>query len=374
MQNNTILQVIGLAVIALNAVAAYSNNSNAIYTWEGGRIEWPCATTKRLIKAAAKYTPRDLIATRCQRVEGKTVCAFPRYKNIIPITLSQIYATKKGCDVKFEPFPCWTEQEEGNCDALQSVIDVFSVGEFVWVLDSGIIQTLRTPVQQCSPKIVVYEGKTGRKLKMINLDRFVTEKSRLQYLQVECLSGGHCYVYISDPGNNVIIVYDVYGGRGYRVVLPRAIYHGCRLRDVLYIFLIHQRECTKLYFSYLCGQRLFAIRTEHLRKGHGGNIIDVGEKPNIPIFVGTDAGSGVFFREEGDSDVYYWNTNQCYKKSNFKLVHKSTGGLYATHVFPDFRVNRLLVLENDFPSYVKDYAGCGTLHQISILDGSYTCD
>ncbi|XP_058456784.1 uncharacterized protein LOC131434153 [Malaya genurostris] len=369
-----LLLFLALTAIKINTAIAYSNNSNAIYTWEGGRIEWPCPTTKRLIKAAAKYTPRDIIATRCQRVEGKTVCAFPRYKNIIPITLSQIYATKKGCDVKFEPFPCWTEQEEGNCDALQSVIDIFSVGEFVWVLDSGIIQTLRTPIQRCSPKIVVYQGKTGTKLKTISLERFVTEKSRLQYLQVECLKGGHCYVYISDPGNNVIIVYDVYGGRGYRIILPKAVHHGCRIRDVLYIFLIHQKEGTQLYFSYLCGQRLFAIRTEHLRKGQGGSIIDIGEKPNVPIFVGTDAGSGVFFREEGDSDVYYWNTNQCYKKSNFKMVHKSVGGLYATHVFPDFKINRLLILENDFPSYVKDFAGCGTLHQISILDGTYTCE
>lgn len=103
-------------------------------------------------------------------------------------------------------------------------------------------------------------------------------------------------------------------------------------------------------------------------------IPDIGEKPVVPVFLGTDGGHGVFFREEGEMNIYYWDTNTCWKKTNFKLVYKSTLGLYATHVFPDLKLNRLLVLENDFPSYVKDHAGCGTLHQISILDGSCKCN
>lgn len=249
------------------------NCTRTIYTWEGGRIVWPCPTTKRLITSTGKYTPRDLIGMRCQRAGTSTLCAFPRYKSSNPITLSRVYATKKGCDVKFEPFPCWSEQEEGNCNALQSVTDLYSDGDYLWVLDVGVTQSLRTPVQRCPPKVVVYDVKTGKKLKTINLARFVTDKSRLQYIQVECLKGGRCYVYVSDAGNNAIIVYDVYGGRGYRVILPKAVHLGCRYRDVLYVFLSKHKEGTRLYFTYLGGSRLFAIKTEHLRKGHGGNII-----------------------------------------------------------------------------------------------------
>ncbi|XP_041773238.1 uncharacterized protein LOC121594247 [Anopheles merus] len=366
--------LLSLAVAVQGACSSSDNCTRTIYTWEGGRIVWPCPTTKRLITSTGKYKPRDLIAMRCQRCGTHTLCVFPRYKSSNPITLSKVYATKKGCDVKFEPFPCWNEQEEGNCNALQSAIDLHSDGEYVWVLDSGVTQSQRTPVQRCPPKVVVYCSKTGKKLKTINLARFVTEKSRLQYIQVECLKGGRCYVYVSDPGNNAIIVYDVYNGRGYRVILPKAVHMGCRYRDMLYIFLSKHKEGTRLYFTYLGGNRLFAIKTEHLRKGHGGNIIDIGEKPVVPVFLGTDGGHGVFFREEGEMNIYYWDTNTCWKKTNFKLVYKSTLGLYATHVFPDLKLNRLLVLENDFPSYVKDHAGCGTLHQISILDGSCKCN
>lgn len=100
---------------------------------------------------------------------------------------------------------------------------------------------------------------------------------------------------------------------------------------------------------------------------------DIGDKPHSMVILGTDCGPGVFFREEGESEIYYWNTNSCCKKANFVLVYKSQMGLFATHVFPDHKLNRMLVLENDFPSYVKDYAACGTLHQISILDGSCKC-
>ncbi|EAT41240.1 AAEL007096-PA [Aedes aegypti] len=372
MRGNILWLLAAVTQLTVTSVTAFANNSNAIYTWEGGRIEWPCPTTKRLVKAAAKYTPKDIIAMACARSGDKTLCAMPRYRNSIPITLGQIYATKKGCDVKFEPFPCWTEQEENNCNSLQSVIDIYATGDFVWVLDNGILNALRSPIQRCPAKIVVYEAKTGKKMKTINLGRYVTEKSRLQYMQVECLKGGQCFVYISDAGNNAIIIYDVSGGRGYRVVLPKAVHHGCRFRDVLYIFLSYHKDGTKLFFTYLGGRRLFAIATDHLRKGHGGNIEDIGEKPGSFIYIGPDGATGVFFREEGDSNVFFWDTKTCLKKSNFKLVFKSSEGLYATDVFPDHEINRFLILESDFPGYMEEKAGCGTLHQISLLDGA-TC-
>lgn len=238
--------------------------------WTGGSFEWPCSATKSMYKSTGKYISKNVIATRAQIVEDTVFVALPRYKSGVPATLAKTTFRKGSCQATLTPFPCWSMQEEGNCQSLQSVVDIFvDRNGILWALDVGIVNTLETPVRKCPPKVVAISTKTNKVLKTIALDKLVASTSRLQYLVVDYVSENRCFVYISDAAQRSIIVYDVQASRGFRVILPKAVIAGCPKRDVLYLALT-RKPCgnTALYFSYLSSKHLFVINTEHLRSGN----------------------------------------------------------------------------------------------------------
>ena len=86
-----------------------------------------------------------------------------RYRPGVPITLGKLSLKGKNPESNLTPFPCWSIQEEGNCAALQSVVDLFlDPQNILWVLDSGIINSLEEPIHQCPPKVVAINVKTGK--------------------------------------------------------------------------------------------------------------------------------------------------------------------------------------------------------------------
>jgi len=237
--------------------------------WTGGQFEFPCASTKSLFKSSGKFIPKNVIATRAQLIGDTIYLALPRYRKGVPATLVKTNVKPGTCSTTFKPYPCWDLQEEGNCKALQSVVDlVVDQNEVLWVLDTGIVNTLETPVRKCPPKVVAMSVKTGKVLKTVSLEGLTSSSSRLQYLVVDYAPDGGCFVYVSDAANRAIIVYNLQADRGFRVVLPKAVTAGCRSRDVLYIALI-RRDCgtTELYFTYLSTSKLFSLKSEYLRSG-----------------------------------------------------------------------------------------------------------
>lgn len=240
------------------------------FEWIGGSFEWPCAQTKSLYKSSGKYISKNVIATRAQIINDDVYVALPRYKSGVPATLAKTSYKKGSCHATLSPFPCWSLQEEGNCQSLQSVVDIVADrNNILWALDVGIVNTLEQPIRRCPPKVLALSTKTGKVLKSITLEKLVAPTSRLQYLTVDYQSDKRCFVYISDAAQRSIIVYDVQAEQGFRVILPKAVTAGCPKRDVLYLALVRKSpENTSLYFSYLSSKQLFAISTEFLRNGN----------------------------------------------------------------------------------------------------------
>lgn len=275
------LQHILLAVSLGSAMAAMPPNYGSVSSlldkpitpcleWTGASFDWPCSSTKSLYKSSGKYISKNVIATRAQIVGDDVFVALPRYKSGVPATLAKTNFKKGQCSAVLKPFPCWASQEEGNCQSLQSVVDiVVDKNDIVWALDVGVVNTLESPVRKCPPKVVAMSAKTGKVLKIIPLDELVVPTSRLQYLVVDYATDNRCYVYISDAAQRSIIVYDVQASRGFRVILPKAVTAGCPKRDVLYLALARKSCGTSvLYFTYLSSKNLFLIKTEFLRSGN----------------------------------------------------------------------------------------------------------
>jgi hypothetical protein len=87
------------------------------------------------------------------------------------------------------------------------------------------------------------------------------------------------------------------------------------------------------------------------------------------IILGTDGGTKIFFRYEGKSEIYEWNTKSCFKPSNFEMVYKGQTCRLATHVVPNYLKKMMMVLESNFPDFMKGTVGCGASHTFTPMIG-----
>ncbi|KOC60604.1 Major royal jelly protein 1 [Habropoda laboriosa] len=327
----------------------------------GLSLNWPCQSTKNIYETSGRYISRNVIATRAQIYKDEAILALPRYKPGVPFTLGVVSLKSQSCEPKITPFPCWAIQEEGNCQALQSAVDItLDMQGILWVLDVGIVNTLEQPVRRCPPKVVGINVKDGKVVKVIDLSTLVDISSRLQYMAVDYTQDGQVYVYISDAGTGAIIVYNATTDRGYRVVLPPAVTSGLNKPDALYIALVRRQSCGTpvLYFTYLNSNRMFAIKAANLRSGNAnGSIVDIGGKRNKIVILGTDNGSAIFFRIKGDSNIYMWNTDTPFVKDNFLLVEKAGECRLPTAVIPGYK-GLMWVIESNFQDYIENSVSC----------------
>lgn len=93
----------------------------------------------------------------------------PRLKPGVPASLARTCLKPKGCQAILHTFPTWNMQEEGKCDAIQSAIDlVLEPKDTLWVLDTGIVDSLTQQEKRCRPKVVAFDVKTGEVSYVIN--------------------------------------------------------------------------------------------------------------------------------------------------------------------------------------------------------------
>ncbi|XP_068084366.1 protein yellow [Anabrus simplex] len=360
-----------LATLTLLQITAsiVCNKEQSPLVWTGGIFHWPCPITKSLFQSSGRYIAKNVIATRAQMHDDVAFLALPRFKSGIPATLAKVSLKAPTCQAVLEPYPCWSLQEEGNCNALQSVVDIFlDSNEVLWVLDVGITKFLEEPIRRCPPKVVGIDIKTGKIAKVIDLSPLVCPASRLQYLVVDYSPDGNCFLYISDAATRSILVFNISTGRGFRVVLPLAVALGSSIRDVLYIALVVRSSGVYLYFTYLSGKHMFAIKVEFLRSGScAGKILDIGLKHDRMVILGTDNGSAIFFRLEGRPEVYRWDTNKGMKVENFDVVHSGSECFLATHALADYKHGRMRILESNFPDYIQNKVGCGAVQYLIVM-------
>lgn len=358
-----------LALAVVNAAIVEKEQCMPL-EWVGGNFQWPHDATKKIYQNSGRFVSKNIIATRAQIYGDEAILALPRYKPGVPVTLAKINLKQSGCESILTPFPCWSQQEEGVCSALQSVVDIFiDPQDVLWVLDVGVVNTLGSPVRRCPPKIQAFSLKTGKLLKTLDLSGLVAQASRLQYIVVEYCSEGKPFVYVSDAATRSVLVFDVAGNKGYRVVLPKAVVGSSSKKDVLYIALV-QKGCGNnfLIFTYLSSGHIFSIRTDYLRSGStAGRIVDLGPKPQKMVILGTDLGSAVFFRYEGHPEIYRWDANTCFKQDSFQKVYSSADCLLATQAMADLKRQRMRILESNFPDFIQNTVGCGAVQQINVM-------
>lgn len=97
----------------------------------------------------------------------------------------------------------------------------------------------------------------------------------------------------------------------------------------------------------------------------------MGTKPEKLVIIGTDNGCAIFFRYEGHSEVYRWDTNTPFQSTNFKAVYRSDSCQLSTHAIADYKASRMRVLESNFPDYIQNKVGCGAIQQLTAMEGCW---
>lgn len=142
----------GVSAVFGRARQAMPKVSDYTYQINYKSIMWPGKDTMDIFTKSGRHDRKNIIATKLQLFEDQIFLAFPRLKPGVPVTLGVI---KQGDKCGYDAFPCWALQEEGNCEALQNVVDI-AVDDhgILWALDTGIVNTLTQPVFRCDPKVV----------------------------------------------------------------------------------------------------------------------------------------------------------------------------------------------------------------------------
>lgn len=351
-----------IKIILIVILFAYVRGLSDFLEWVGGPFEFPCKVIKTHYKSQGHYVSKNALATRIQVFDDDVYACFPRFKPGIPVTLAKL--NRNSSNVLWTPYPDWTSQDEQLHSAIDIVVDPYGV---LWVLDSGVVDTFDNPTRKSPPKVLAFHVKTGRKVANLDLSELVVQTSRLQYLQVDYSTNLKPFVYITDAATRSILVLDVTSNNGYRLVLPKAV-TGCR-RDVLYAILL-RNGCSgdSLLFTYLSGNRVFSIKTDCIRAGaEQGQIQDLGEKDGKIVLLGSDGGSAVFYRYEGKTEIYRWDCSNVTTFTPGNLVYTSPSCYLATEVVPDFKKQRMTVLESNFPDYIQGCVGCGASQIVTVV-------
>jgi sugar lactone lactonase YvrE len=127
---------------------------------------------------------------------GNFYLSVPRWHLGIPATLNRVVRVD-GKPV-LEPYPSWEMNEEGNPDALQSVLG-FEIDEndVLWILDQGHVNS--EPSVDGSQKIVKWDIKEDKLLEVIKIPDEVSDYTA-SFLNDICVDNEAGYAYIADSG------------------------------------------------------------------------------------------------------------------------------------------------------------------------------
>lgn len=162
--------LVAVAAVVVAAKSSYPGNNKgpvavpAAYSINGQNVEFPCTSTKNVYTDTGRYVPRNVIATRFQVWDDRAFVLTPRFRSGVPFTLSTIRLDcRNRCWPVLSPYPCWAQNQEGDTDAIQNAVDIYlDPTGMLWILDTGVVNTVEQPVRRTQPRIFAVDIKTNQ--------------------------------------------------------------------------------------------------------------------------------------------------------------------------------------------------------------------
>ncbi|KAK9499782.1 hypothetical protein O3M35_002754 [Rhynocoris fuscipes] len=262
------------------------------------------------------YTGRQTIVNSVEVGWDRIFLTVPRIWSGNPATLAVVPRPKDGYPVDQSPplqaYPSWEWHTEaasgmlgsgkGNCSGFVSVFRVrIDRCNRLWVMDSGILDSLVTFTVACPPRIFVFDLATDHLLRVVTLPSSVVRPNTLianfeldepstALSPTSYSSCDNMFVYMTDTTNPGIIVYDVAKENFWRLQHPhmyadpdfgtyKVAGESYTLMDGIIGLAISTAPNLErtLYFQAFASNRLFSIPTSVLQSGP--NPGDDGELP-----------------------------------------------------------------------------------------------
>lgn len=135
----------------------------AAYSLNGQNVEWPCSSTKNVYANTGRYVAKNVIATRVQVWRDRAFVLTPRFRSGVPFTVSAVRLDcRDRCWPVMSPYPCWSMHDESDASAVQNAVDMYlDPTGVLWILDTGVVNTVEQPVRRARPRVFAVDVKTN---------------------------------------------------------------------------------------------------------------------------------------------------------------------------------------------------------------------
>ncbi|XP_046959576.1 protein yellow-like [Vanessa cardui] len=341
-----------LVLIAVVAAAAaqqpprtsgpHREQFRVIYEWRTIDFEWESQTDRETYLNTSRYIPQNVLISGINFYGDNIFLTLPRMLDGVPATLAYIPAYQNDTTApKLKPFPSWSDNTIGNCDALQFVQNVeIDRNGIMWILDNGRVGTLtQNPSTKCPPSIVLIDLKSGEnKIERIplSLDTVNPSTTYLNDLVVDNRDGDYAYITDNSAVDPGIIVFRLSDKKTWKLrdkksmtsVPEAALFrlNGTTVNLPVNIdgialgpqFMTEDENVDRtVYFCPLASFHLYAInasvlRNESLATNSDGAlrpyIVDLGTKASQTDGMKMDSTGMLFFGLIGSSTIAEWNT------------------------------------------------------------------
>nr|CAD7196799.1 unnamed protein product [Timema douglasi] len=215
LRSSQLLHVIWLNLLAVVLVAVYptcQGQLEVINQWSFLPFDLPPDFP------TGNYIPENNVFTGLEVGWGRVFLTLPRLRSGVAATLATIPRAdlqgQTGTSPTLQAYPNWQwHRAEANCSGLISVYRARADRcDRLWVLDSGIMNSLESYTPVCPPKIVAFDLRTDRLVKSYEFPRASLRlNSLLTNLVIDYQGGQSCddaLIYISDTASPGIVVYD----------------------------------------------------------------------------------------------------------------------------------------------------------------------
>ncbi|XP_038212207.1 major royal jelly protein 5-like isoform X2 [Zerene cesonia] len=302
------------------------------------------------------YVKDNIIAIKAVKYKDEIFVSTPRLKPGVLAGVWLLIQANKG--VELQPFPELRSHHIADCRAVQNVIDMYldNFGN-LWILDSGIIETLVSPRCTCPPKIVSISLPLKKLTKHIDLSHLTEPTSQLQNIVVEYTIAGKPFMYVSDASRGAIIVYDVTKEAGWHVT-------ACSSSPGLQLALVKRGLAQSvLVLISLNWPGILELDTGILKRKNAQSALRMfGEHTKPVVLLGFDA-HHVYLRHTECTDVLSWDTRHMYNSSHLTDIHSAGPRLVPTSVTADYKRN-LLILDSNYGDAVQ--SNVPAYHRITI--------
>jgi len=211
------------AIVSTNArLFEEGNGAQIMYKWNRLDYDWSNEQDRHNSIRNRSFIVANNIITGIKVFQKRVYVSVPRWRQGVPSTLNEVVINSKG-EAILKPFPNWSMQEIGNCNAFQYVqsMEIDPNTGQMWIIDTGSTNTRDTSggTSRCNAKIVIYDIESKRLVRKHTFPDNVVSKGRnfLNDLVIDYVEGQAKFAYISDAikSDPKLIVYDVVRDQSY---------------------------------------------------------------------------------------------------------------------------------------------------------------